>query len=190
MKTLALLSCILFLQQLVSAQSGPAFSGCQNYPVSTSGVNTDENADFVLPTSDGGYLLVGSFYFGSGDWDGRVIKTSPTGAVSWEKKPGGPGYDFLRSAVEVSDGYVVVGEYQHNGLPKVWAIKYDFQGNVTWGQGGGYIYTASANFPGNKFTAFTVTQTYGNRILIGGAIGGFVTPQPIPTPPARQGTCG
>ncbi len=184
MKSTTLTLIFLFLVGWIDAQTGPTFLGSSSYPVSSNcgNGNQDEHADFVLPTSDGGYLMVGSYECGFGDWDGRVIKVNSTGTVVWEVKSGGTGYDFLRSAVELSDGYVVVGEYEYNGLPTLWVRKYTLAGGFVWG----YSYSNPTN-PSWSQSGFTVTTTYGGNIIVGGAYAGFVTPLPIPTPPNQAG---
>ncbi len=175
---------LLLWAAICLAQTTPTFLGSSSYPVASpfcTNTNGDESAEFVLSTSDGGYLLVGSFVCGPNDWDGRVVKTNASGTVIWQAWPGGPGYDFLRSAVEVADGYVVVGEYDNNGVPAVWAQKYNFSGGLVWG----YYYSNPTQ--GWYQSAYTVNTTYAGNIIIGGAFGGFPVPQPIPTPPSQAG---
>lgn len=165
------------------AQTTPTFLGSSSYPVSSlcNNGNKEEYAEFVLPTSDGGFLIVGSYECDGNDWDGRVLKTNATGAPVWEQKPGLAGFDVLRSAVEVSDGYVLAGEKEVNGKPNVWLIKYNFAGSLVWDK----------NYPNTNpslsVSAYSITTTFDNNLIVGGATWGFVVPQPFPTPPNSVG---
>ena len=78
----------------------------------------------VAETSDGGYIVVGSFASSSIDlgneinivnkgtnpyWDGIVIKYNAEGDVEWAKGIGGDRSEFIRSVIETRDGGYLIG---------------------------------------------------------------------------------
>ncbi|MCF8247269.1 MAG: T9SS type A sorting domain-containing protein [Saprospiraceae bacterium] len=163
------LTLFLWLWAIIGlAQNAPTFLNSTAYPVSPPLCgfdNKEEQAAFVLATSDGGQLLVGSFQCGGDDWDGRVIKLNSNGGVVWDKQPGGAGFDVLRSAVEVSDGYFIIGEKQDaaTGKALVWLVKYTFAGVFTE-----QAY-ANAN-PALSNTGYTIAKATNNSdLVVGGA---------------------
>jgi hypothetical protein len=165
------LTCTVFAQ-------GPNWLSGTAYPTSP---DRQEDSEFVLATSDGGSLLVGSFEYGAGDWDGRIVKLNGNGTKLWEAKPGGAGLDYLYSACEFSDGYIVVGKKTVNGNFRMWALKYNLTGGFLWEQ------ALTSNYTGNSFGGMTVIKSLGNRAIIGGYRAGFTVPQPFPTPPSSAG---
>ncbi|HVK37208.1 MAG TPA: T9SS type A sorting domain-containing protein [Candidatus Kapabacteria bacterium] len=61
-------------------------------------------------TSDGGYVLAGyTTYRTRGQTDMYIVKTDASGAVEWEEKYGGTGYDYGFDVIEVASGYVSAG---------------------------------------------------------------------------------
>jgi len=82
----------------------------------------------VEETSDGGYLLT------QASTDIRVIKTDLNGNVIWDKTFGGPNEDQAYSAVEVTGGYLIIGDTKSYGSGKfdIWLIKLDRNGNKIW----------------------------------------------------------
>ena len=161
-----------------SFAQGPSWVSGTAYPTSP---DKKEDSEFVLATSDGGSLLVGSFEFGIGDWDGRIVKLNSNGTKLWEVKPGDTGLDYLYSACEFSDGYIVVGKKTVNGNFRLWALKYNLTGGFLWEQ------ALTSNYAGNSFGGMTVIKSLANRAIIGGYRAGFTVPQPFPTPPSSAG---
>ena len=154
-----------------SFAQGPSWVSGTAYPTSP---DKQEDSEFVLATSDGGSLLVGSFEYGIGDWDGRIVKLNSNGTKAWELKPGAAGLDYLHSACEFSDGYIVVGRKTVNGNFRMWALKYSLTGTLIWDQ------TYTSNYAGNSFGGMTVIKSLGNRAIIGGYRSGFTVPQTEP----------
>ena len=133
---------------------------------------------FILQTSDGGTLVGGNYPFdnSSTDYDGALVKLDANNLFEWgtftfpESPYNNANKDLLYDAVEVSDGYVLIGVSNqgtsNDSLNQLWAKKYDFTGNFQWE----YI------FPDNSVTGFecsyglSATSTYGGDILIGGYV--------------------
>ena len=102
----------------------------------------------VVPTSDGGYVIVGGTDSSDGDvgeskgdLDTWVIKLDGSGALVWKKVLGGSGYDLADSVIEAPDGgYVLSGVSASNdgdihgnhGDLDVWLAKLDEGGNLRW----------------------------------------------------------
>lgn len=118
----------------------------------TIGGNTYDDADDVINTSDGGFLIVGTSESGisgdkteanKGNSDYWIVKTNSTGVVQWDKTYGGSGNDFAVSAIETSDGgFVIVGDSNSNisgdktenskGGYDFWIVKINSSGTIIW----------------------------------------------------------
>jgi len=115
------------------------------------GGTSNEEAQSIEQTSDGGYIVVG--YTNSSDgqvtgWHGNsdywVVKLDASGNISWQKALGGALYDYATSVVQTSDGGYIVAGYAgskdgdvtgtHWGGSDddVWVVKLDATGNITW----------------------------------------------------------
>jgi hypothetical protein len=79
-------------------------------PVTFGGPGVDEGVS-VAPTSDGGYIVLGTTQsFGSGLKDIYLIKTDANGQEQWNKTFGGAGNDRGYSVSQASDGgYIISG---------------------------------------------------------------------------------
>jgi hypothetical protein len=95
----------------------PVFSGAQVlfekwYPASYDRTTRD-----VLPTSDGGYLLVGMANNSNpADCELYVMKTNGMGEMQWDSSYGGAKPDYAYSMVETHDGnYIIAGYTQSFG---------------------------------------------------------------------------
>ncbi len=94
-----------------------------------------EDAYFIQPTNDGGYIVVGSTSsFGAGSDDVWVLKLDANGNVQWQKAYGGSDSDLGWAIQQTSDGgYIVVGESASFGpYADVWVLKLDANGHVQW----------------------------------------------------------
>lgn len=104
-------------------------------------------ANVVLPLADGGFLLCGetgslggNVSKNAGGLDGWIIRTEADGRLRWEKTYGGKNNDVIVAAVQVSDGYVLVGSSDSNdgdipgnkGKMDLLVIKIDEGGNTIW----------------------------------------------------------
>ena len=101
----------------------------------------DDEADLALPTSDGGYIVIGATNsYGAGDYDVWMIKTDGEGNRVWdnafggaqsERNPWSEGW----SAEQTDDGgYILTGSTRSfgSGGYDIWAIKTDEAGNKVW----------------------------------------------------------
>jgi len=136
------LAAVLFLPVFsLRAQAPPALQWEAHY-----GSNSNDTSKNVLPTSDGGYLLVGRIAANTGDVvgsgylgnsDGWVTKLNASGTIAWKKAYGTTGTDKgIQQAIEVSDGYVLVGSRYFSGgvsTDKVWYAKVSkTDGSINW----------------------------------------------------------
>ena len=102
----------------------------------TYGGSTADEANAVLPTSDGGYVVAGETYsFGAGLWDVWVLKLDAIGGVLWQKAYGGSGSDRAYALVQTADGGYLIGGYTSSfgaGGNDLWVLKLDPSGNALW----------------------------------------------------------
>lgn len=117
------------------------------------GTNDDRGAD-LIPTSDGGFALLG--YSTSADLnvsqnnglqDFWLIKINANGGISWQKTFGYAGADYGTTLIETNDnGYLITGvldvsasgglgnsrSNQRHAGGDIWAIKLDYSGALEW----------------------------------------------------------
>ena len=102
----------------------------------------------VLPTEDGGYLVVGRSGSQNGDvaenfgnLDTWLVKLSSVGEVIWSKVYGGSKEDGASRVINTSDGgYLVIGQTSStdgnvssgNGNVDYWVLKVDSLGDLEW----------------------------------------------------------
>ncbi|MCS3870800.1 hypothetical protein J3D55_003716 [Chryseobacterium ginsenosidimutans] len=118
----------------------------------TFGGSGTDNAQSVIQTSDGGYMVAG--FSRSGNWlvhdhygdlytnDAWIIKLDGSGNIVWAKSKGGTGNDVANSIKEIGNGeYVFAGYSSSNdgdavgnptGSANFWIVKIDNSGNVIW----------------------------------------------------------
>lgn len=112
------------------------------------GGNGSDEAQSIIQTSDGGYLVVGNSDSQSGNItnpnggvDYWIIKLDTNGNLVWQKSYGGTGADYAYSTVQSADGNYLVAGYTNSqdgdvSLPKgsddYWVIKIDTLGNLLW----------------------------------------------------------
>lgn len=91
----------------------------------------------VQQTEDGGYILVGEWYYApdSDDHDIWMIKTDSSGNIIWEKSFGGTAYDIGKCVIQTVDGGYIIAGYttsQGAGGRDFLLIRTDSNGNVVW----------------------------------------------------------
>lgn len=133
------------LPALLSAQVAPP-------PIQwmhTWGSTGNDQALKVLPTLDGGYLVIGWAGANNGDvtgyhggpFDAWLLKLDAAGELQWKRVYGGPGNDQIMDAAPTSDGgYIVAGATTSNsgdvsgnhGQYDAWILKLDLNGYLEW----------------------------------------------------------
>ena len=122
------------------------------------GGSSNDRINSVASTSDGGYIVGGSFgsntiqvgnetltNHSNGANDGLIIKYNSEGAVEWANSFGGSYYDYIESVTETSDGGYIAGGYfdstsiqvenetlTSNGANDGLIIKYNRSGDLEW----------------------------------------------------------
>ena len=125
------------------------------------GGSSSDYINSVAETSDGGYIVGGSFRSsidlgngvtlnGNGSTDGMIIKYDNAGNAQWAKSIGGSDNEYINSVAETRDGgYIAGGYFQSSSIdlgngvtldnnsssisyPDGIIIKYDSEGNAQW----------------------------------------------------------
>jgi uncharacterized delta-60 repeat protein len=110
----------------------------------TIGGSSDDEANSIIQSSDGGYVVAGwTKSFGAGWEDIYVVKLDSSGNVLWTKTIGGSSDDEANSIIQSSDGGYVVAGYTKSfgaGSRDIYLVKLDSSGNVQWTKtiGGSY----------------------------------------------------
>lgn len=112
------------------------------------GGKLDERAEYVLPTSDTGYIIAGwtkssdedvTGHHGSDDY--WVLKLDENGELEWQKALGGSNLDRAKSVRETDDGgFIVVGTTRSSdgdisnfkGTEDIWVVKLKSTGKLEW----------------------------------------------------------
>ena len=96
---------------------------------------------------NGGYIAVGNStstdvegLTNKGNADALIVKYDLDGNVLWEKNYGGSADDYFNSVIQVTDGYIVVGEststdiagLTNKGNTDAIIVKFDSSGNIVW----------------------------------------------------------
>jgi len=118
------------------------------------GGTSNDLANAIVTTSDGGFALAGASHSNNGNVSGHhgdstttdfwIVKLDDTGGVQWENSYGGTATDDAYSIQQTNDGgYVVAGSsYSTNGqvtghhgdstTSDIWVIKLDGSGSLQW----------------------------------------------------------
>ena len=132
-----LISCFCFSNLNIYSQAGgdPACAGVSFFQKAYGG-NKDEFGNFLTPTSDSGYVIVGQTRsFGNGGFDGLVQKVNKNGTIVWSKAIGGSADEVLFTVRQTSDnGFITVGQTKSfgNAAGDAWLVKLDASGNIQW----------------------------------------------------------
>jgi len=179
---------IFIVLQLSCKEEVITFQGQNSSSVTLEWQNVFGEKDFddissVIPTSDGGYIAIGSSL--SSDWNYWVLKFDVDLNLLWQKKYGGTNADFGRSIIETKDNdFVIIGysnsadghiTINHGGYD-VWVLKIDALGNILWqksfgGTGQDYVTEESivqADIDGYVFSATTNSDDYDISAANGG----------------------
>ncbi|MCX6234615.1 MAG: hypothetical protein NT175_07805 [Bacteroidetes bacterium] len=112
------------------------------------GGSSNEGANSIQQTTDGGYVIVGATGSNDGDVTGNhgggdywVVKIDQFGEIQWQKCFGGSSNDYAWSIQQTTDdGYVIAGlTYSNNGDVTgnhgggdYWVVKLDQSGEIQW----------------------------------------------------------
>jgi hypothetical protein len=140
-KLLALSAAIIFSLNVFS--QAPAIQWQKSL-----GGTTNEAANSIRQTSDGGYIVAGYAYSNDGDVTGNhgaddywVVKLGVSGNLQWQKCLGGTVNDAANSIQQTTDGgYIIAGNSVSNngdvtgnhGANDYWVVKLDISGNIQW----------------------------------------------------------
>ena len=104
----------------------------------TYGGDSDDYGYSVQQTSDGGYIIAGSFE-SSGTKNKQVylVKTNANGVKEWAKTYGGDGYDYGQSVQQTDDGgYIITGAIASSSTStkgfQVYLVKTNANGGKLW----------------------------------------------------------
>lgn len=132
------------------------------------GGSGDDRGYSVVETSDTSLLIAGvTTSYGSGNFDGWLIKTNSNGIEAWNKTFGGVSLDQFFSIKETYDnGYIVTGTTKSYGAGDhdVWLIKTDSNGNELWNKtfgGSGYDFGQSVQQTTDDGYVITGSKNHG-----------------------------
>lgn len=147
------------------------------------------NLDVLRRTSDGGFVLVGDVFVGSGNLDGWCVKFNSTGDLLWQKTYGGADHDVFRGVEQTSDGGCIAVGYSRSsgaGGDDAWCVKLDSTGNAAWART--YGGSGAEGFNGAGATSAGGTMVWGYTksfgagdddvlaVSLGGVTGGDIDP--------------
>ena len=101
----------------------------------TFGQSSDDKLKAIVPTDNGGYLLVGQSTTTDNGSDGWLVAVNDSGNREFATTFGGPGEDRVSDVVATDDGFVLAGwqTTDDNGT-QGWLLKVDDQGEEQWSQ--------------------------------------------------------
>jgi hypothetical protein len=166
------LSLLIFVQVAIGScifsfcNAQPGFQKVYSIP------NTIPSQAFkVLQTSDGGYLILGLYFYGNNYSNMVVIKTTSTGDTIWTKIIKDINSNFLFNPTCMTElpngqGYVIGGFFVIVGANNwdPFAVALDLNGNMLWAKE--YFY------PGAAETFNSCINTLDGNILFGGHVTG------------------
>lgn len=151
---------------------------------STLGGGDEDDANSIIQTSDGGYIVAGGSYSANGDvtnnygaGDVWIVKLDTVGAIQWQKNYGGSGDEQANSIAATADsGYIIVGYTSSNdvdvsgnhGDSDYWLLRIDSVGAIMWqqtlgGPAGEYAYSVAPD-PHGGYVMAGVTFSYGGQV--------------------------
>jgi hypothetical protein len=88
----------------------------------------------IQPTSDGGYILIGTTDRGGEDLDIWLVKTGPTGDTSWYTEKGYDSCNEVGASVQqtADGGYLVAGTSYCATDSRIWLVKIYANGSNHW----------------------------------------------------------
>jgi gliding motility-associated-like protein len=132
---------------IVVSSGTPGTAPCIEWQKALGGSNNDE-ADAIVQTSDGGYIIAGSTASNDGNVSGNhgvadawVVKLNSSGLVTWQKTLGGSLAERLTSIQGTSDGGYIAAGYTlstdgdvsgKHGSDDAWVVKLNSSGDLQW----------------------------------------------------------
>ena len=107
---------LAFFREVIDDVPEPVVIPEKDWMRTIEGTQEESHGHFILATSDGGYLQIGETGFIPDGAKIMVAKLDSTGNYAWKKEFGTLGHNLGNSAIEVSDGYVVVGSMDEDSL--------------------------------------------------------------------------
>jgi len=102
----------------------------------TFGGKSDDGANSIQQTADGGYIVAGwTESFGSGEQDAYILKLNAKGDLEWQKTFGGKyDYDEANSIQQTADGGYIVAGWTHSPgfIDDVYILKLNSKGELEW----------------------------------------------------------
>jgi Divergent InlB B-repeat domain len=127
---------------------------------------------FAQPTSDGGYIVVGSTSSFGAAGDAWVLKLDGAGVPQWQRTYGGPASDAASCVQQTADGgFLVAGSTSSfgRGLSDVWVFRLSAAGDLVWqrtygGSGTDYAVSLALTPAGEAYiAASTASFSYATR---------------------------
>jgi len=142
---------------------------------------TDDWANAVIETADGGFVVVGAANAGPNNRDLLVAKLNADGALVWDAMFGGEDHDEANDVKETSDGgLIVAGQWVSDNNIDACLVKTDADGNEVWSYRYGspavtdleMAYAVVEVADGYVFAGFTSTTGSGDAYLVKVDLGG------------------
>lgn len=140
------------------------------------GGTSNDSAQSVQQTTDGGYIVAGSSSSNNGDVSANhgysdfwILKLNSTGNIIWEKSLGGSGADEAMSVRQTSEGGYIIAGYtnssngnvtQNFGGSDYWIIKLNSLGNLEWEKSIGNLFDD---------VSYSAEQTMDGGYIVAGA---------------------
>jgi uncharacterized delta-60 repeat protein len=114
----------------------------------TYGGTSNDFANSIQQTTDGGYIVVGRTDSFARKYNVWALKLNSDGSVQWEKSYGGNTFDNGKSVQQTTDGgYIIAGNTTSYGAGSndAWIMKLNSNGGVLWAKAYGGISSDHAN---------------------------------------------
>ena len=94
----------------------------------------EEDANAIVQTYDGGYLIAGSTRsYGAGNFDLYIIRTDAYGNPIWTKTFGGTGYDKAQDIIKTGNSEYLIAAFSSSAIQAdIYLIKIDDNGDTLW----------------------------------------------------------
>ena len=128
----------------------------------TFGGSGNDGGNYVIQTSDNGYVLAGFQTISGNNHDFYIAKNDASGTLVWSRTYGEVGIDDAYCVIETSDGgYALTGFTNSSGAGNYdgWLVKVDSSGNMQWNKTYG---GATAD------DLYTIIQTPDNGYVLSG----------------------